>query len=124
MTRRFALAALLTFAVPGDGEQDSGPSDPPVPRRSRSRLARIRRSPRWIWWIVGLSIGALVYFSRPRQGAGLGLGFWSFLLLLCGVVGLLVVLMLLVLVRPRHRRITSALRLARSGHVDAAISRL
>jgi cytochrome c-type biogenesis protein CcmH/NrfG len=124
MTRRFALAALLAFAVHGDGEEGSGPGDPPVPRRSRSRLAWVRRSPRWVWWIIGLSVGALVYFSRPRQGPGLGPGFWSFLVLLCGVIGLLIVLMLLVLVRPRHRRVTSALRLARSGHVDAAISQL
>src|SRR5436309_6559748 len=102
MTGRLALAALSSFAARDDGDGEQAPSrgGPPVPRRSRSRLGWIRRSPRWIWWLVGLSVGAVAYFSRPRQGAGLGPGFWSFLVLLCGVIGLLFVLMLLVLVRP------------------------
>lgn len=84
---------------------------------------RGRRPSTLRWWLLGFLLGAAIYLARPRAGApGVGPVFWAFFAFTVGVIGLLAVLVLLLLVRPRHERVTFALRMARSGRVDWAIA--
>jgi tetratricopeptide (TPR) repeat protein len=84
-----------------------------------------RPIPKIVWWVSGLLIGAGVYLAKPRlEGAGAGHAFWALFVFLIGIAGLLIVLLLLVSVRPRHQRIARAMGLARSGQVDAAVAEL
>ncbi|SIO62195.1 hypothetical protein SAMN05444166_6975 [Singulisphaera sp. GP187] len=86
-----------------------------------------RPIPRIVWGVTGLLLGAVVYLGKPalaRAGVATDYAFWTFFAFLMSVVGLLIVLFLLVMVRSRYQRIDRAMRLARSGQVDAAISDL
>lgn len=97
-----------------------------VARRGRAGRATRRIVPRpvpkWVWWVTGLLSGALVYLIKPRlEAAGAG---WAFFGVLMGLAGLLFALVLLGLVRPRHRKIARAMTKARAGQVDAAVADL
>lgn len=82
-----------------------------------------------MWWVTGLLLGAGVYLGKPAfdrigNGAGARVAFWAFFVFLMGIAGLLLVLFVLLLVRPRRHPIARAMSLARLGQFDAAISDL
>jgi tetratricopeptide (TPR) repeat protein len=91
----------------------------------RTLEPRPLRSVRALWWAIGLLLGALVYFNRPGADAqGMSLVFLGFAALVVGVVGLSGLVMLLLLMRPKHGSISRSVAKARAGRVEEAIAEL
>lgn len=83
------------------------------------------RSVRALWWVIGLLLGALMYFKRPGADAqGMPMVFLGFAALVVGVVGLSGLVMLLLMMRPRHASISRSVAKARAGRVEEAITDL
>jgi|GEM_PF-3033705 len=100
-----------------------------VNARSRGRGPSLlaRPVPRRVWWITGFLLGGVVYLGRTwLDGGGIrGTDVTAaFRGLLVGLIALLISLVVLDLIRPRHSNVTRALRRARAGQVGAAINDL